>query len=63
MTEEEFTKRYKETLDALVVAMAENPEIEPKKFFDMACVLENISFFGPIIYAAMLKPKKEEGQG
>ncbi|CAN5750099.1 hypothetical protein BH24BAC1_BH24BAC1_25510 [soil metagenome] len=61
MTEEEFTKRYKETLDALVVAMAENPAIEPKKFFDMAVVLENISFFGPIIYTAMRKSKEKEG--
>ena len=58
MTEEEFNIRYKETLDALVVAMAENPEIDPKRFFHLACVLENISFFGPVIYSAIQKPKK-----
>lgn len=58
MTEEEFERRFAETLDTLIVAMAENPEIDPKKFYNMACLLENLSFFGPVIYGAIQKAKK-----
>lgn len=57
MTEEEFDFAFKETLDTILVAMAENSEIDPKKFYSMACVLENLSFFSPVIYGAL---KKEE---
>lgn len=58
MTEKEFNDKFKETLDTIIVAMAENSEIDPKKFFSMTCVLENLSFFSPILYGA-LKNKKE----
>lgn len=57
MTEEEFDFAFKGTLDTILVAMAENSEIDPKKFYSMACVLENLSFFSPVIYGAL---KKEE---
>lgn len=58
MTKEEFDGKLKETLDAILLAMAENPEIDPQKFFSMTCVLENLSFFSPVIYGAL--KKKEE---
>lgn len=58
MTEEEFDQRFTETLDTLVVAMAEHPEIDPKKFYSMACMLENLRFFGPVIYGAIQHTKK-----
>jgi hypothetical protein len=58
MTKEEFEKRFMESLDALLVAMAENPDIDPKKFFNMACILENLSFFGPVIYGVIQKGKQ-----
>jgi len=58
MTEEEFNKKYTEALDAVVAAMAENPEIDPEKFYSMACILENLRFFSPILYSALLHPKK-----
>ncbi|WP_202915841.1 hypothetical protein [Pontibacter pamirensis] len=58
MTKEEFDCKFKETLDAILVAMAENSEINPEKFYSMTCVLENLSFFSPIIYGA-IKNKKE----
>ncbi|MCC9137015.1 hypothetical protein ACFSKU_05615 [Pontibacter silvestris] len=53
MTEKEFDKRFIETLDSLLVAMAENSEIDPNKFYGMACVLENLRYFSPVIYGAI----------
>jgi hypothetical protein len=58
MTKEEFDQRFKEALDALLVYMAEHPEVEPKKFFHMTCILENLSYFGPVIYGAIQQKKK-----
>ena len=58
MTEEEFDTRFTEALDALVTAMAENPEIEPGKFFGMTCILENLRFFSPVLYSVLQKAKK-----
>lgn len=58
MTKEEFDSTFKETLDAILVAMAENPEIDPNKFYSITCLLENLSFFSPVLYGA-IKNKKE----
>ncbi|MFD2999308.1 hypothetical protein ACFS7Z_02960 [Pontibacter toksunensis] len=58
MTKEEFNSKFKETLDTILLAMAENSEINPEKFYSMTCVLENLSFFSPILYGA-IKNKKE----
>ena len=58
MTEEEFRLKYTEALDAILEAMAESPEIDPKKFFGMACILENLRFFSPVLYGALQKPEK-----
>lgn len=57
MTEEEFEGHFKQTLDAILLAMAENSEIDVKKFYSMTCVLENLSFFGPVIYGAIQNKK------
>ncbi len=58
ISKEEFDTQFAETLDKLVEAMAENAEIDPKKFFSMACILENLRFFSPVIYDALQKPKE-----
>ncbi|WP_240676212.1 hypothetical protein [Botryobacter ruber] len=58
MTEEEFDTKFTAALDALVVAMAENPEIEPNKFFGMTCILENLRFFSPVLYGVLQNAKK-----
>ncbi|GAB3536205.1 hypothetical protein GCM10027443_26150 [Pontibacter brevis] len=58
MTKEEFDGKFKETLDNILLAMAENSEIDLNKFYSMACVLENLRFFSPVIYGA-IKNKKE----
>jgi hypothetical protein len=50
MTPEEFDLKFKAVLDALVEGMAENSEIDVKKFYGMTYFLENLSFFSPVIY-------------
>lgn len=58
MTEEEFDSRYEEALHNIIAALAESPEIDPEKFYNMACVLENLRFFSPVLYAMLLSGKK-----
>ena len=58
MTKAEFDEKFTGTLDALVEAMAENPEIDPEKFYSMTCILENLRFFSPVLYGA-IKSKKD----
>lgn len=59
LSEEEFTEQFTEALDTVIGAMAENPEIEPTKFFSMVCVLENLQFFSPVIYGALRNAKDQ----
>ncbi|MCC9168608.1 hypothetical protein [Pontibacter harenae] len=59
MTEEEFDDKFTATLDALLIAMAEDSEIDPKKFYSMTCILENLRFFSPVLYGAIRKPGKD----
>lgn len=59
MTAEEFDNRYTETLDTLLAAMAESPEVDLEKFYGMACILENLRFFSPVIYGA-IRTKEEK---
>ena len=55
MTQEEFDATFTYTLDVLLATMAEEPEIDPEKFYNMACVLENLRFFSPVLYGAIRK--------
>jgi hypothetical protein len=57
MNEKEFSEKLTEAINTVVEAMAETPEIEPVRFFNMVCVLENLQFFAPVIYSA-IKPKE-----
>lgn len=59
MTKEEFDAQFRETLDFLIEAMAENSEIDVKKFYGMTCFLENLSFFSPILYG-MIEDSKNK---
>ena len=54
MNQEEFDLKFKEVLDALVESMAENSEIDVKKFYGMTYFLENLSFFSPVIYGLIV---------
>ena len=58
MTEEEFNATYAGALDALLEVMAETAEIDPEKFYSMACILENLRFFSPVLYAALQNKEK-----
>ena len=58
MTAEEFKIKYTEALDAVLEAMAESEEVNPEKFYSMACILENLRYFSPVLYGA-LKNKKD----
>jgi len=57
ITKEEFDDKFRNVVDDLLVAMAEHNEINPEKFYSMACILENLAFFSPIIYGAMQNSK------
>lgn len=59
MTKEEFDAQFRETLDFLIEAMAENSEIDVKKFYGMTCFLENLSFFSPVLYG-MIEDSKNK---
>jgi hypothetical protein len=59
ITKEEFDHQFRETLDAILVAMAEEAGIDPKKFYSMACILENLAFFSPVLYGVLQDPKKK----
>jgi hypothetical protein len=58
MTAEEFNANYTQALDAVLVAMAENEEIDPERFYSIACLVENMRFFSPVLYSAIKKPEK-----
>jgi hypothetical protein len=58
ITKEAFNDKFQETLDDLLIAMAGQEEISPDKFFSMACILENLAFFSPVIYSVLQEAKK-----
>jgi hypothetical protein len=53
LTKEEFDNRFAETLDALLVAMAESPEVDVHKFYNMTLVLENLRYFSPVLFGTL----------
>ncbi|PSR53706.1 hypothetical protein AHMF7605_09300 [Adhaeribacter arboris] len=59
ITKEDFNYKFQNALDNILVAMAEHPDVDPKKFYSMTCILENLAFFGPVVYDAIQNsPKK-----
>ena len=58
ISKEEFDEQFKASLDNLLEGMAENAEIDVKKFYTMACILENLSFFSPVFYGILKESKK-----
>ena len=55
MTQEEFNNKFRDALDELLQVLAESPDVDLEKFYSMTCVLENLSFFTPVLYAAIKK--------
>lgn len=60
ISKEEFNYRFQDTVDSLLDSMAQHPEIDLEKFYSMACVLENLAFFSPVIYSVIKETKKPE---
>ena len=60
ITKEEFSDKFSETVDTLLVALAEHSEIDLEKFYSMACILENLAFFSPVIYGAIQNSDKNK---
>ena len=58
MTSEEFEANYTQTLDTILKALANSPEVKPEKFYSLACVIENLCFFSPVFYGA-IKPSED----
>ena len=58
LTESEFNEQFIQTLDTVIETMAETSEIDPAKFFSMVCVLENLQFFGPVLYNVLKKAEQ-----
>jgi hypothetical protein len=50
LTKEEFNQKFTQTLDVFLEKMAENEQVDVRRFYTMATLLENFSFFGPVIY-------------
>lgn len=58
MSKEEFTDKFRETLDTLIEQMADSPEVPVDKFYNMTCILENLAFFSPVVFDLLQKPKE-----
>lgn len=58
LTKEEFDDKMQEGLDAILRALAEEEEVNPDKFFSLACLVENLTFFSPVLYGMLRKPKE-----
>lgn len=59
MTQKEFDSQFTKALMNITEAMAESQEIDPAKFYSMVCILENMRFFSPVLYGALLNPTEE----
>ncbi len=59
ISKEEFEQNFQETIDLVLKQLAEHPEVAPERFYSVACMLENLAFFSPILYQALLSTKKE----
>jgi hypothetical protein len=58
-SKEEFENTFKQAQDTFLEAMAENSEISVEKFYSMACIMENLYFFSPVLFD-LLKPKSDD---
>lgn len=58
LSEEDFDRQFRETLDTLIESMADHSEVGVKAFYATTCMLENLSYFGPFLYGLLQKPKQ-----
>lgn len=57
LLKEEFEKQFAEGHQFLLEEMANSPEVDVQKFYSMACIFENLSFFSGVIYDAIQEKK------
>lgn len=62
ISKEEFEETFQEAINSLLEDMAENPAIELEKFYSMACFLENIALFSPVLYGALRQSRNKKGK-
>ena len=60
MKKEEFENKFHAALDTLLEGMAVDPTIDVNKFYSMACFLENVAFFCPVLYGVLSESKKKD---
>ena len=58
LSKEDFERKFGDTLDTLIETMADNADIGVREFYHATILLENLSFFGPVIYGLLQKPKR-----
>ena len=58
LSKEEFDDKMQEGLDAILLALAEQEEVNPEKFFSLACIVENLAFFSPVLYGMLRQPEE-----
>jgi len=61
ISKEEFLKSLEEGQNNLLNILADDPEVEPSKFFKVAGTLELINLYGGIIYSIISPHMKDEG--
>lgn len=58
ISKDKFNDQFQGLLDALLESMAENADIDIKKFYGTACFLENLAFFSPVLYGLLKHSQK-----
>lgn len=55
MDREQFDRQFCQAIDNLVAEMADNSNISLNRFYAMACFMENLTFFSPVLHAMVEK--------
>lgn len=58
ITKEEFQDKFREGLDIILLALAEHEDVDPGKFYAMTCIVENLTFFSPVLFGLLRPPEK-----
>lgn len=54
MNSEEFETNFTQILDTILKALANSSEVEPEKFYSLACRIENLHQSSPVLYDAFI---------
>jgi hypothetical protein len=60
MNPDEFEENYTQILHTLLEAFASSSLVKPEKFFDLACVIENLRDASPALYDAIKSFEDEQ---